>query len=484
MTRVGLGAVLGLALAGAARGQQPTAAPVVAPPGGIPALPAIAVLDHEPVRRLALAEFVAEVGQLNLDYAAQAFNVPVAQAQVSVAHLFPNPSIAWGTGLDVSGQHQATAYDLSLTQTILLGGKRGAKTDVARDQLAASRAQLDDFLRTLRGTAATAYVDAVHAEQAYARKRQTAQDLDRLVALNARRVAAGDIGEIDLVQSRVDAAQLRGELVAAANDVRTARLAMTALLTPRRVDTLIAPTEPADLLRLPPVGPDTPLTPELLAPAPPPPSAPVSLLDSSLDVDSLAGAAVAARPDVIAARRLQDAALAGIRVARGDRWSDVDLSVGSSYFTRGTSPIDPTPKFSELTLGLSFPIPLSNFTHGEIAAARYTARQAEKTAESAAWKAAVDVRQAWTSYQAAVVQIAQYRGTVLIDAERVRRAKLYSYEHGAASLLDVLTAEQAVNDVYLASYDAQQQYTHALIALGQATGTWSFVYAAIDVPAR
>ena len=82
------------------------------------------------------------------------------------------------------------------------------------------------------------------------------------------------------------------------------------------------------------------------------------------------------------------------------------------------------------------------------------------------------------------MQIAQYRGTVLIDAERVRRAKLYSYEHGAASLLDVLTAEQAVNNVYLASYDAQQQYTHALIALGQATGTWSFVYAAIDVPAR
>ena len=134
-------------------------------------------------------------------------------------------------------------------------------------------------------------------EQAYARKRQTAQDLDRLVALNARRVAAGDIGEIDLVQSRVNAAQLRGELVAAANNVRTARLAMTALLTPRRVDTLIAPTEPADLLRLPPVGPDTPLTPELLAPAPPPPSAPVSLLDSSLNVDSLAGAAVAARPE-------------------------------------------------------------------------------------------------------------------------------------------------------------------------------------------
>jgi outer membrane protein TolC len=65
---------------------------------------------------------------------------------------------------------------------------------------------------------------------------------------------------------------------------------------------------------------------------------------------------------------------------------------------------------------------------------------------------------------------------VLLDAERVRRAKLYSYQHGSASLLDVLTAEQAANDVYIASYDAQQQYGHALIGLGQATGTWSLVY--------
>jgi outer membrane protein, heavy metal efflux system len=90
--------------------------------------------------------------------------------------------------------------------------------------------------------------------------------------------------------------------------------------------------------------------------------------------------------------------------------------------------------------------------------------------------AVIDVRQAWSAYQAAVMQLAQYTGGVLLDAEQVRRAKLYSYQHGAASLLDVLTAEQTANDVFLASYDAEQQYAHALINLGQSTGTWSLVY--------
>jgi cobalt-zinc-cadmium efflux system outer membrane protein len=476
---IGAASLLLVVCASHARAQQPA---VPAPVDQPVALPAVAMVDQEPVWRVSLAEFVAQVGRVNLDYAAQAFNVPIADAQVSVAHLYPNPTLAWGAGLDVSGQHQATSYDLSLTQSILLGGKRGARTDVARGQLAAAKAQLDDFLRTLRGTATTAYVDAVHAEQVYGRKRQTAEDLARLVLLNERRVKVGDAADIDLVQSRVDAAQFRGELVSAANDVRAARLAMMALLTPRRADTLVAPIAPPELVSLTSIGPDAPIDPALL-----PPTAVhagvdtlAAVVPASLNVDSLTAAAVASRPDVMAARRLHEAATAGIRVARGDRWSDVDLSLGTSYFTRGTNALDPTPTFSQINVGLAFPLPFSNFTHGELSAARYTEKQAAKTVESAEWKAAIDVRGAWTAYQAAVAQLAEYTGSVLIDAERVRRAKLYSYQHGTATLLDVLTAEQTANDVYVASYDAQQQYGHALIALGQATGTWSFVYASAD----
>jgi cobalt-zinc-cadmium efflux system outer membrane protein len=218
--------------------------------------------------------------------------------------------------------------------------------------------------------------------------------------------------------------------------------------------------------------------------APPPPAAANALsgpaaLRGPLDVDSLTRVAVASRPDVVAARRLADAATAGVRVAHGDRWSDVDLTLGTSYFTRGTSVIDPTPNFSSLNLGVSFPIPLSNFSHGELLGAQYTQKQAATAVQSAEWKATIDVRTAWAAYQSALVQVAQYSAGILLDAERVRRAKLYSYQHGSASLLDVLTAEQTANDVYLASYDAQQQYAHALIALGQATGDWSFVYGAV-----
>lgn len=492
-------AALIVAMAAVAPAQQPPPKAPAAPDSSTMPKPAVVLSGSEPVIRVSLAEFIAQVGRRNLDYAAQAFSVPIADAQVSVAKLFPNPTLDWGGAFDVSGQHQASSFAISLTQTILLGGKLHARTRVASEQLAAARAQLDDFLRTLRGSASTAYVDAVHAEQVYERKRQTAEDLDRLVTLNVRRVKAGDIGEIDLAQSRVDAAQFHGELVSAANDAHTARLTLTGLLSPRPTDTLVAPAASGDLVRLTGIAPDAPITPAaaqaalaagaaadtlpggLRGPAAPigqPAGPPVQAVvqQSGPNLDSLTRVAVSSRPDVIAARRLADAANAGVQVARGDRWSDIDLTAGTSYYTQGTSAIDPTPKFSSLNVGVSFPIPLSNLSHGELRAAQYTAKQAQKTEQSTEWKAVIDVRQAWSAYQAAIVQLAQYTGSVLLDAERVRRAKLYSYQHGSASLLDVLTAEQTANDVYVASYDAEQQYAHALINLGQSTGTWSLVY--------
>ena len=433
-------------------------------------------LDSEPVRRLAFAAFLGEVGRENLDYAAQAFSVSIAAAQVSLARLFPNPGLAVGTDFDVAGEHQATANDVALTWTLLLAGKRGAHIAAARGQLAAARAQLDDFLRTLRGQAGDAYADAVHAEQVYARKRRTAEDLDRLVSINERRVAVGDIGDIDLAQSRVDAAQFHAELLAAADDVRQARLVMTALLTPRRLDTLVGPLSPANVEPFAAVGPDAPLSPDQLSVTPPGPiAAPASPFSGSLDLDSLVRAALATRPDVVAAHRLQDAADAQVRIARGDRWPDLGLAAQETHFTAGTNPIDPTPLYNSVSLGLSLPIPFSSLNRGEVAAARFGAAQAAAQVRSTEWRVAIDVHAAWATFGAAQAQLAQYSSSVLGDAERVRRARLYSYEHGAASLLDFLTAEQTANGVYLAFYDAEQQYMHALIALGQATDTWTFV---------
>jgi outer membrane protein, heavy metal efflux system len=58
------------------------------------------------------------------------------------------------------------------------------------------------------------------------------------------------------------------------------------------------------------------------------------------------------------------------------------------------------------------------------------------------------------------------------DADRVLEAKVYSYNRGSSSLLEVLDAQRVNNDVYLAYYAALNEQAKALVALEQSAGIW------------
>ena len=57
-----------------------------------------------PTVPLAFDAFLAEVAQNNLEYAAQRYNVSIAQAQIVQAKVFPNPVLGASGSTDISGQ--------------------------------------------------------------------------------------------------------------------------------------------------------------------------------------------------------------------------------------------------------------------------------------------------------------------------------------------------------------------------------------------
>jgi len=87
-------------------------------------------------------------------------------------------------------------------------------------------------------------------------------------------------------------------------------------------------------------------------------------------------------------------------------------------------------------------------------------------------KAEVDVRQSYKRYELANARLGQYQGGALELADKVLQAKLVRYQKGAATLLDVLTAQKAENDVHLAYINALTERAKALVALEQATAIW------------
>lgn len=388
-----------------------------------------------------LSQFLAMVAASNLDYAAQRYNVSIAQAQLVAAKVSPNPTIQYVYGRDVSGEQQPTTYNGGLTQTIETAGKRGFRTTVAQKNLLAASATLEDFFRTLRGAAANAYIDAIAGQLIVGEKRRAYESLDRLAAANAKRLEVGEVGEVDVNQARVDALQAEGDLIAAESTEKSNTLALVQLLGKPNV----APPIPVGGLEMP---------------------------ARAFNLSHLLADALQKRPDIAAARRTLESMQASIRLTRANRIPDVTFGITAQNNTASTNPINPSPDFNSMTFSLSVPVPLFNSYRGEYLAATQTALQAERTLRSIELKAEVDIRQNYSRYEFSTKRLAQYQGAALDLAEKVLEARLISYQKGAAPLLDVLTAQKANTDVHLAAIEAQTEHAKALVALEQAAGIW------------
>ena len=124
-------------------------------------------------------------------------------------------------------------------------------------------------------------------------------------------------------------------------------------------------------------------------------------------------------------------------------------------------------------MNFSIPIPLSNLINqGDLQAALNSELQAKQVLAAVELKANTEVRGAYERYTLAVDAVSHYSAELLRDADRVLEAKVYSYNRGSSSLLEVLDAQRVNNDVYLAYHAALNEQAKALVALEQSAGIW------------
>ena len=401
-----------------------------------------ALADDHPIEQgMRLDAYLVLVGRSNLELASQKLSVPIADAQIAVARVFPEPVLSGGlAAIDISGKGAPTAWDIGLSQTIEIGGKRGARVDVATQQKSGAQADLDDFFRNLRANATNDFIDALHNRMVAERKSQTLANLERLVKVNDERLRAGDIGQVALIQSRVEAQRFHGEVLAAQGDAEVARLALGLRIgspAEKQVD-------PIGDLRIP---------------------------TRSFELQALLEQAHKLRPDLRSKGAALEAAKARLDLAHANRWEDLTLSGGFLRTLPGTGALT-QPAYNSLSAGLSIPLPLARIYRGELDAAQAGVTQAEYSLRQAQLVVETDVRQALARYDASVQRVQVYRGGILADADKVAEATLYSYQHGSATLLEVLDSQRTVNEVYLAYFDALSDYAKALVAVETTSGLW------------
>ncbi len=213
-------ALLALACLRIAGASSPTLADLSVSPASHPGapLPGWSVTNSVPAtNEITFEQFLGEVAQANLDYAAQRYNVAIAKAALAIAKEFPNPTLNLGGAKDARNwdrtlpdrngslvsQRMAEPLSVGLEQPIEYFGKRKWRIQVADHTYRAAAATLEDFLRNLKLDAAAAYAEALATQRTLEQQRKAADYLDQLVLAQRRRLEAGDISETDLTQSRV-----------------------------------------------------------------------------------------------------------------------------------------------------------------------------------------------------------------------------------------------------------------------------------------
>lgn len=396
---------------------------------------------------LGLDAYLADVGRSSPALRVQRAALSQADAQVVLAHVFPDPVVSAGlASLDVSFVGAQNNVAASVSVPFEWPGLRSARVAASGASRDVAVAELEDAARTVRTAAALAWVDAVYAQRVVAQQDEALQTLKQMVALNERRQQEGAGSELAVLQSRVEARRLEGELATARAQARGLRVALEAL----------AGRAVADDAALPPLKDELPLGPR------------------RVDAESLLSNALDRRADLVARRRAVGAAEAQVTMARAGRVPDVTLGLGWLYYTPGAQgSAYQGPPYHTVSAMLSVPLPLAGRFVGEVQAARAQVQAADANREVAELQATAEVQAALVRYEAARTRLDAFDAQVLADGDRLLEMSRTSYVEGASRLVELLSAQRTWIDLRLSVEAARAEAARATIALEAAAGVTS-----------
>ena len=391
---------------------------------------------------LSYRQYIEKVAEGNLEYAAERLNVNVSDAEVTAAKVFndPNLSVSYFNNQNKTLQ-MGEGMEVELSKTFTFG-KRSAGIALARSESELTKALLADYFRNLRAEATVSYLEALKQFELYKVKENAYATILQLAESDSVRFTLGKIMEIDATQSRLGADILHNELLQAGTDLQNAFSNLNRLMGTASCDTLFQP------------------------------EAALRIASRDFVMAELLTNANEQRTDLVAALKNKEVAARALKVARRDRNTDVDLSIAVSRNARVYNEEAPAPPFTGVTAGVAIPLKFSNFNKGAVHAARFREQQAETQYQQALLQVQTEVVQAFRNYQSFSKQVEQYEKGMLGQAREVINGKIYSYNRGEVSLLEVLEAQRTYDEVQAQYIETLFNHSAALVELEKSAGIW------------
>lgn len=379
--------------------------------------------------RLTLREAVALAVERNPTLVAARAGVDAAAADRLSASRRPNPAVTLDSeGYPLFESPRPTFWDnqeftLRLDQEIETAGRRGLRVAIADADRRVASLTLRDRVRAVALEVMRAYTSASLAQADLTVAKASLEEIDRVIELNRARFQQGEISGAELRRLQVERLRFVEDVFAAELALKNARAAILALVGATSLD---QPLEFTDALKAPDAV--------RMAAAAAPDTFGATLAQ-----------ALAARPDVLAAREERARAETATRLQRAIR--SPNITVGAGYRRTFAT--------NAIVFGVTLPVPLFNQNQGGIARAAAELRAAEARSTAAEITVRLDVQRAANAAQTNRARVEYIEREHLTNAQEARDAVLRSYRLGETGLIDFLDAQRSFRDT-------QRTYNRAL----------------------
>jgi len=370
-------------------------------------------------------------------------NVAESRANEITAYLRPNPSFNFamdGTQLiPYQGVWQplvGTLYEPGVSYLHERQHKRELRRESAQKATGIATSQYRDQDRTLLFTLRSAFVQVLQQKAILALAKANLEYYDHVLTISRERFRVGGMAKVDLDRLELQRVQYESDLESAKVALQTAKIQLLMLLNDR------TPTEAFDV------------------------AGPFEFSEQIPAREELRRTALDNRPDLKAAFQSVDKAKTDHKLAVANGSTDPTFDAWYTYNPSFNNPYD------KHTIGFSVNIPLRIFdrNQGEKARTLLDIGLNERQRDAAEAQVFSDVDTAYANLESNIILLRPYKEKYLAQAVRVRDTVTYSFQRGAASLLDFLSAEsdyRSVQQNYLTLIGA---YLTAAAQLNEAVG--------------
>ena len=309
--------------------------------------------------------------------------------------------------------------------------KRELRLESAKDATKVAVSGQADLDRTLLFNLRMAFVQTLQGKAVRDLAKENLAYYDHVLDLSRERFNAGGIAKIDLSRLQLQRVQYESDLQTAEVNLRTAKIQLLALLNDQ------TPVEQFDV------------------------TGPYDYSNQLPPLTDIRQAALDTRPDLAAALESVTKAQVDHKLAIANGSTDPTFS-----FDVGRNP----PIDQYIGFGVNVPLRIFDRNQGEKERTKLDIDRNQKLMEATRTQVFSDVDSAYAAVNSNVVLLQPYKAQYLQQAVDVRDSILFSYQHGAASLLDYLNAQADYRSVQLNYLNLIASYLEAAGQLNLAVG--------------